>query len=96
MISDDRLDQILEDGIPNKILAAMRYSDDTEEVDRERAGYVPDDEQHDETDDSGDEGSPVLYGNDTAGMGSDYAFGVWIKNRCTCRRGRHWGRRGPR
>ena len=91
MISDDRLDEIPEDGIPNEILAAMRYSDDTEEVDRERTGYVPDDEQYGGSDDFGDEGPYALYGNDAAGTDTNDALGVWIENCHLCRR--CWHRR---
>lgn len=43
-ISEERLSEYTEDGIPEEIMATMRYSDDVEEVDRERAGYVPEDE----------------------------------------------------
>ena len=91
VISDDRLDEIPEDGIPNEILAAMRYSDDTEEVDRERAGYVPDDEQYGGSDDFGDEGPYALYGNDAAGTDTNDALGAWIENCHLCRR--CWHRR---
>jgi hypothetical protein len=43
-ISDERLEQLTENGVPNKILATMRHSDDVHELEQERAGYVPDDD----------------------------------------------------
>ena len=42
-ISEERLDGICEEGVPDKILNTMRHSDDIEELERERAGYVPED-----------------------------------------------------
>lgn len=48
IISDEHLDQILDDGIPDEILNLMRYPDKTENVDCEPAGYVPDDEDFEE------------------------------------------------
>jgi len=42
-IAEERLQELMEDGIPDEILAAMRYSDDVDELERERAGYVPKD-----------------------------------------------------
>jgi len=44
IICEKRLEEFVQDGIPTEILSTMRYSDDIEAVDRERAGYVPDDE----------------------------------------------------
>jgi hypothetical protein len=44
VICEKRLEELVQDGIPTEILSTMRYSDDIEAVDRERAGYVPDDE----------------------------------------------------
>ena len=43
VISDERLGSISQNGIPDEILNSMRYSDDVHELERERAGYVPDD-----------------------------------------------------
>jgi hypothetical protein len=45
-ISEDRLNQLDEDGIPLEIIEAVRYSDDVVELDREWAGYVPEDEDY--------------------------------------------------
>ena len=56
----------------------MRYSDNTEEVDRECAGYIPDDEQYEESDNADDESSPVMYGNDAAGTDIGYTFNVFV------------------
>jgi len=42
-ISGERLDGICEEGVPDKILNTMRHSDDIEELEWERAGYVPED-----------------------------------------------------
>src|SRR5882762_4114279 len=66
VISDERLHAILEDGVPDKILEATRYSDDTEEVDRERAGYVPEDD--DQSDGSDADKCALSYGNGAAGI----------------------------
>jgi len=44
IISEERLEQVVEDGVPDEILCGMRYCDDIEAVDRERAGYVPEDD----------------------------------------------------
>jgi len=38
------LEQLTENGVPNEILATMRHSDDVHELEQERAGYVPDDD----------------------------------------------------
>ena len=46
-ISEERLERLDLDGIPVEILATVRFSDQVEELDRERAGYVPDDEDFD-------------------------------------------------
>jgi hypothetical protein len=45
IISEQRLSELAENGIPHEILGAMQFSDNVEEVDRERAGYVPEDEE---------------------------------------------------
>src|SRR5882762_8731438 len=42
-IAEERLQELMEDGIPDEILAAMRYSDDVDELEQECAGYVPED-----------------------------------------------------
>lgn len=44
VISEEWLNEYMENGIPEEIMATMRYSDNVEEVEWERAGYVPDDE----------------------------------------------------
>jgi hypothetical protein len=46
VISDERLDAIARNGIPEEILNATRYSDNIEELERERAGYVPEDDEY--------------------------------------------------
>jgi hypothetical protein len=46
MISDERLDAIARNSIPVEILNATRYSDNIEELERERAGYVPEDDEY--------------------------------------------------
>jgi len=48
IISEERLDAIASNGIPVEILNATRYSDNVEEVERERAGYVPEDDEYDD------------------------------------------------
>lgn len=66
-ISEERLGQLAEDDIPSEILSTMRHSDDIEELDRERAGYMPEDEDEDVGTDK--DGLPVRteYGLDAAG-----------------------------
>lgn len=49
-ISPDRLKQLPEDGIPEEILFGVRYSDDVDLVERERASYVPEDMDVDDDD----------------------------------------------
>ena len=44
-ISEERLSQILEDGIPIEILDIMCYSDNVDALEREQAGYVPEDRE---------------------------------------------------
>jgi len=44
LISDESLDQFPEDEIPGNILDVVKYSDDTEQVDRECAGYAVEDD----------------------------------------------------
>ena len=41
-ISEDRLGQVEEDGIPLEIMGTICHLDDVEKVECERAGYVPD------------------------------------------------------
>ena len=65
IISEERLSQVFEDGIPLEIIDVMRYSNNMEELDRERAGYVPDD--NDFKDDDGEGASAGLYGVQAAG-----------------------------
>jgi hypothetical protein len=48
IISEERLDTIASNGIPVEILNVTRYSDNVEEVERERAGYVPEDDEYDD------------------------------------------------
>jgi len=43
-ISEINLSQFPEDDIPCEIMDTVKYSDDTERLDRERAGYVIEDE----------------------------------------------------
>jgi hypothetical protein len=43
-ISEENLCQFPEDGIPQEILSTVRYSDDMEQLERERAGYVVEDD----------------------------------------------------
>ena len=43
-ISEERLGQVEEDSVPLEIMRTVRHSDDVEEVERERAGCVPDDD----------------------------------------------------
>jgi hypothetical protein len=43
-ISAERLLDLNENGVPDEILGGMRRSDDIEELERERAGYVPEDD----------------------------------------------------
>ena len=43
LISEERLEEVPMDRIPNEILEVMRYSDDMAELERERTGYVPED-----------------------------------------------------
>jgi hypothetical protein len=69
VISDKQLDAILEDGVPDEILEATRYSDDTEEVDRERAGYMPDDD--DQSDGNDADKCALSYGNGAAGISNN-------------------------
>jgi hypothetical protein len=45
VISFERLEQIMKNGIPYEVLHAIRHSDDIDELERERAGYVPEDDQ---------------------------------------------------
>lgn len=56
-ISEDRLSQIRDGGIPEEILAGVRYSDDVELVERERAGYVPEEVETDNVEVGIDAGS---------------------------------------
>ena len=43
-ISESRLAELPENGVPHKILEAARYSDDIDQLERSRAGYVNEDE----------------------------------------------------
>jgi len=43
VLSEDRLDELGENSVPDEILGAVRHSDNIEELERERAGYVPED-----------------------------------------------------
>jgi hypothetical protein len=51
VISEDRLSQLGNDGVPPEILEGMRYSDNVEDLERERAGYIPEDEEYQPNDD---------------------------------------------
>jgi len=65
IISDERLQAIARDGIPVEILNATRYSDDIEELERERAGYVPEDDEFEDESHSSDRMEHV---SDVAGL----------------------------
>jgi hypothetical protein len=43
-ISDEQLEQLTENGVPNEILATMKHSDDVHELEQEQASYIPDDD----------------------------------------------------
>ena len=43
VISEERLQMLLEDGVPDEILSTVKYSTDMEAVIREHEGYVPSD-----------------------------------------------------
>jgi hypothetical protein len=45
IISDERLEMLTENGVPEEISAAMRHSGNIEELEREREGYVPEDDE---------------------------------------------------
>jgi hypothetical protein len=45
VISFERLEQIMENGIPHEVLHAIWHSDDINKLECERAGYVPEDDQ---------------------------------------------------
>ena len=47
-ISDETLNQYPEDGIPREILSIVKYLDDLERVDAERAGYVVEDDDEED------------------------------------------------
>ena len=47
-ISDETLNQYPEDGIPREILSIVKYSDDLERLDAERAGYVVEDDDEED------------------------------------------------
>lgn len=44
VISEDRLAQFAEYGIPEELLGGVRYSDEVDLLERERAGYVPEED----------------------------------------------------
>jgi hypothetical protein len=60
VISEERLDELMENGVPDEILNTMRHSDDIEELERERAGYVPEDDEF--------QSQGVDYASGTTGM----------------------------
>ena len=62
-ISDERLAEITENGVPDEILNTMRRSDDIEELERERAGYVPEDDELEDQD--------TEYGGGAGGMSAE-------------------------
>ena len=47
-ISEEMLSQFPESDIPEEILATVKYSDDTDQLERERAGYVVEDDDEEE------------------------------------------------
>lgn len=47
-ISEERLNELPEDGIPEEILLTVKYSSDTNSLNREGEGYVPEEDENEE------------------------------------------------
>ena len=45
IISDEQLEMLMENRVPEEISAAMRHSDNIEELEQEHVGYVPEDDK---------------------------------------------------